>query len=70
MRFFHCKHPLHFVACFLLVSVAIASAQTKASGSPDLALVGGKVYASPTATVIDDAVIVISDGKIVAIGAT
>ena len=69
MRFFHCKYPLHFVACFLLVSVAIASAQTKASGSPDLALVGGKVYASPTATVIDDAVIVISDGKIVAIGA-
>ena len=69
MRFFYCKFPVHFAACFLLVSAAIASAQTKASGSPDLALVGGKVYASPMATVIDDAVIVISDGKIVAIGA-
>ena len=68
MHFFHCEHPLHFVACILLLSASIVSAQTRASGSPDLALVGGKVYASPTATSIDDAVVVMSDGKIVAAG--
>jgi imidazolonepropionase-like amidohydrolase len=68
MHSFHCKSPLHFVTCFLLVSAAIASAQTKANGSPALALVGGKVYASPTATAIDDGVVVMSDGKIVAVG--
>lgn len=68
MHFFQCKQPLRFVAGLVLLSTALASAQTKAGGSSDLALVGGKVYASPTAAFIDDGVVVISDGRIVAIG--
>ena len=37
-------------------------------GPSDLVLVGGRVYPSPTATPIENAVVVIHDGKIAAIG--
>lgn len=57
--------------CFLLVlliAAGLASAQQTKASLSDLALVGGKVYASPTATPIDDAVVLVHDGKILAIG--
>ena len=39
-----------------------------AAGDADLALVGGKVYPSPTSQPIDDAVVLVQAGKIVAVG--
>jgi len=39
-----------------------------AAGDGDLALVGGKVYPSPTSQPIDDAVVLVQAGKIVAVG--
>lgn len=63
--------PLHCiqVVLFLLITgTALASAQGKSADSGDLALVGAKVYSSPTAPPIDDAVIVIHEGKIEQIG--
>ena len=47
--------------CFLLAFSATANAQT-------LALVGGRVYASPDAAPVSDAVVVATDGVITAIG--
>jgi imidazolonepropionase-like amidohydrolase len=38
------------------------------ASAPDLALVGGKIYPSPTAAPIEDGVVLIRDGKIVEIG--
>ncbi len=52
----------------LLIALTFASCKNKASESPDLALVGGKVYPSPNATLIEDAVVLIHDGKIAEIG--
>lgn len=49
------------LAFFLLIWMSGADAQT-------LALVGGKVYASPDAAPLDDAVVVTTDGVITAIG--
>jgi imidazolonepropionase-like amidohydrolase len=49
------------LAFFLLIWMSGANAQT-------LALVGGKVYASPDAAPLDDAVVVTTDGVIAAIG--
>jgi len=57
--------------CFflvLLIAAGVASGQQTKANPSDLALVGGKVYASPTATPIDDAVVLVHDGKILAIG--
>ena len=57
--------------CFFLVlltAASVASAQQSKADPSDLALVGGKVYASPTAAPIDDAVVLVHDGKILAIG--
>ncbi len=57
--------------CFffvLLIAAGVASAQQTKANPSDLALVGGKVYTSPTAAPIDDAVVLVHDGKIVAIG--
>jgi imidazolonepropionase-like amidohydrolase len=52
----------------LLVAAGIASGQQRKPDPSDLALVGGKVYASPTAAPIDDAAVLVHDGKILAIG--
>jgi imidazolonepropionase-like amidohydrolase len=52
----------------LLIALTFVSCKNKARESPDLALVGGKVYPSPNATVIEDAVVLIHDGKIAEIG--
>lgn len=57
--------------CFffvLLTAAGVASAQQTKANPSDLALVGGKVYTSPTATSIDDAVVLVHDGKILAVG--
>jgi imidazolonepropionase-like amidohydrolase len=51
--------------CFVLIGAAGASAPANAQ---TLALVGGKVYASPDATPLDDAVVVTTNGVIAAIG--
>ena len=50
---------------FVLIGAAGASAPANAQ---TLALVGGKVYASPDATPLDDAVVVTTNGVIAAIG--
>jgi imidazolonepropionase-like amidohydrolase len=50
---------------FVLIGAAGASAPANAQ---TLALVGGKVYASPDATPLDDAVVVTANGVITAIG--
>jgi imidazolonepropionase-like amidohydrolase len=50
---------------FVLIDAAGASAPANAQ---TLALVGGKVYASPDATPLDDAVVVTTNGVIAAIG--
>jgi len=57
--------------CFflvLLIAAGVASGQQTKVNPSDLALVGGKVYASPTAAPIDDAAVLVHDGKILAIG--
>lgn len=52
------------VAMFLgLVQAIVSAAQ-----SPDLALEGGRVYRSPTATPMDNAVVLIRNGQITAVG--
>jgi imidazolonepropionase-like amidohydrolase len=67
----------HLTACLLakltLVAVTLfvaipAFSQQRTENSTVMALVGAKVYASPTAQPIDDAVVVMTDGKIAAIG--
>jgi imidazolonepropionase-like amidohydrolase len=57
---------LGIIALQLVVGFAFCA--DKPSSTPDLALVGAKVYLSATAVPIDDAVIVIHDGKIAEIG--
>lgn len=58
---------LTLVAVTLFVAIPVLS-QQQTENPTVLALVGEKVYASPTATPIDDAVVVMTDGKIAAIG--
>ena len=64
--------PLFFLNAFtslvLLVGSALGTSDNQRASGPDLALVGGKIYPSPTATPIDDGVVLVRDGKIVAIG--
>lgn len=50
----------------LLVSCFVLS--TPAGDTPSLALVGGIVYSSPTATALPDATVLIAGGKITAVG--
>lgn len=52
----------------LLITLNYISCKNKASDSPDLALVGAKVYPSPNATPIEDAVVLVHDGTIAEIG--
>ena len=53
--------------CVMFAAVLGGSGADHAS-APDVALVGGKIYASPTAAPIEDGVVLVHDGKIVAIG--
>ena len=57
------------VLTMLLGSVVLPGfAQPPGSPTPDLALVGGTIYISPTAAPITNGVIVIQGGKIAAVG--
>lgn len=54
-----------------LIVVCLAGIGSWSNDTPDksdLALVGGKIYSSPTAAPIENAVVLVHDGKIVAIG--
>ena len=57
-----------FVVVLLLVLFAFAARSEPADSSGDLALVGGKVYPTPQAVPIKNAVVLIHDGKIAAVG--
>jgi len=52
----------------LALALVISVPGIHAADSPSLALVGAKVYPSPTAQAVDDAVVVIENGKIAAVG--
>ena len=52
----------------LVFAVYLASATQGLAADGELALVGGKVYPSPTSQPIDDAVVLVKDGKITAVG--
>ncbi len=56
-----------YLFLLLLIAIGAPGQQTKPN-PPDLALVGGKVYTSPTAAPIDDAAVLVHDGKILAVG--
>ncbi len=66
--------PAYFLRCtctvlaFFLIIPGLCRAQEKTSSSRDLALVGGKVYVSPTAPAINDAAVLIHDGRILVVG--
>ena len=60
------KRTLLLVLALIAFVGTIAAAEKKAPS--DLVIIGAKVYPSPTAAPIDNAVIVIRDGKIVDIG--
>jgi hypothetical protein len=53
-----------FVLSLLL---CFAGRSAMAAAGPDLALQGGKVHPSPTANPIDDAVVLIRNGRIIAV---
>src|SRR5271166_2375730 len=57
-----------FVVALLLVMFAVAARSAPADSSGDLALVGGKVYPTPQAAPFVNAVVLIHDGKITAVG--
>ncbi len=62
-------HLLQFRLLLLLPLALISTAVAQKAAAPhDLALIGAKVYTSPTAAPIENAVIVIRDGKISEIG--
>ncbi|HUI84340.1 MAG TPA: amidohydrolase family protein [Candidatus Binatia bacterium] len=52
----------------LLTAIVVAPSQQRAGLPSDLVLDGGKVYPSPTAASIEDAVVLVHAGKIAAIG--
>ncbi len=56
------------VVLALLLLLSQAAPFAIAAKGPDLVLQGGKVYASPTAEPVDDAVLLVRDGQIVAVG--
>ena len=60
------RRPLVLLLTLLILAGTIAAADKK--GPSDLVLIGAKVYPSPSAAPIENAVIVIRDGKIVDIG--
>ena len=57
-----------FVVVLLLIFFALAARATPTDPSVDVALVNGKVYPTPQAAPILDAVVLIHDGKVVAVG--
>ncbi|HUN63090.1 MAG TPA: amidohydrolase family protein [Candidatus Sulfotelmatobacter sp.] len=57
------RHVVFFVFCVVLFSLA-----TSAKDQGTLALVGGTVYASPNAEAVRDAVVLVADGRIAAVG--
>jgi imidazolonepropionase-like amidohydrolase len=57
-----------FVVVLLLVLFAFSARSEPANSSGDLALVGAKVYPTPQAAPIKNAVVLIHDGKIAAVG--
>jgi imidazolonepropionase-like amidohydrolase len=66
MQILRCFFLLLFSALIGFAGTAIC--QGRPAAATDLALVGGKIYPSPTAPAIDDGVVLIRDGKIVQIG--
>ena len=60
------RRPLVLLLTLLILAGTIAAADKK--GPSDLVFIGAKVYPSPSAAPIENAVIVIRDGKIVDIG--
>jgi imidazolonepropionase-like amidohydrolase len=56
------------ILLIILLATGLASSQKSSTSPGDVVLVGAKVYSSPTADPIDDAVILIRDGKIATIG--
>jgi imidazolonepropionase-like amidohydrolase len=50
------------------IFLSFGSTVATAAQAPDLALQGGKVYSSPTASPIDNAVVLIRNGRITAVG--
>lgn len=66
------RDPFLFLRLALVIVFAIAatgiSACADRDSASDIAFVGGKVYLSPTAQPVEDAVIVVRDGKILEIG--
>ena len=57
-----------FVVVLLLVLFAVAARSQSTDSSGDLALVGGKVYPTPQAVPIKNAVVLVHDGKIASVG--
>ncbi len=57
-----------FVVVLVLVLFAFSARSAPANSSGDLALVGGRVYPTPQAVPIKNAVVLIHDGKIAAVG--
>jgi imidazolonepropionase-like amidohydrolase len=57
------RHVVFFVFCVVLFSLS-----TSAKDQATLALVGGTVYASPSAGAVRDAVVLVADGRIAAVG--
>jgi imidazolonepropionase-like amidohydrolase len=56
------------IAAALLLSPVVSIERAAAAASPSLVLQGGRVYPSPTAGPIDDAVVFIQDGRIAVVG--
>jgi len=59
---------IHKALLAVILAAILAAAMPGAAVDGDLALVGGKVYPSPTSQPIDDAVVLVQAGKIVAVG--
>ncbi len=63
-----CLLRLAFLLLALLIALSFAGCKKNAGDSPDLALVGAKVYPSPNAAPIEDAVVLVHKGAIAEIG--
>ena len=73
MQFDAPYRPMQKYRHMLVLTLLIGCALSMMLGSPqkpadDIALVGGKIYASPAAQPIDDGVVIVKSGKIVAVG--
>jgi imidazolonepropionase-like amidohydrolase len=59
----HCRRVVFFAFCLILFCFG-----TTAQDKSTLALVGGTVYASPVSEAVRDAVVLVADGRITAVG--